>query len=87
VVHGADVTASKLPGGTGLAKYEILALICLVVRLLRFIPGWLSMLVSVIAAIVGALLVVGNLPLLASYWPLTAGLVIVSCIIVARTRR
>jgi hypothetical protein len=87
VIHGAGVAASKLPGGIGLAKYEVLALVCLIVRLFRFIPGWLSLLVSLVAAIFGVLLVVAQLPLLASYWPLTAGLVIVSCIIVATTRR
>jgi len=87
VIDGAGVAASKLPGGIGLAKYEILALVCLIVRLFRFIPGWLSLLASLVAASFGVLLVVAQIPLLASYWPLTAGLVIVSFIIVAKTRR
>ena len=87
VIRDAAETASKLPGGTTPMKFGILAAACLIVRFFRFIPSWLSLLVSLVAAVFGMLLAISEIPLLATYWPLTIGLLVVAWIIVAKTRR
>jgi hypothetical protein len=87
LIQDSSELAAKLPGGTSPMKFVILAAACLVIRLFRFMPGWLSLPVSLIAAFVGVVLVIADIPLLAIYWPLTIGLVIAAGIIVARTRR
>ena len=70
-----------------MTKIEILAGACLVVRFFRFIPGWLSLPVSLVAAFAGVVLAIMESAILAAYWPVTAGLLVISWIIVASTRR
>jgi len=87
VVRDAADIANKLSGGLTLVKVEILAGACLIVRFVRVIPGWLSLLVSLVAAFSGVLLAIMEGAILAAYWPVTAGLLVISSIIVAITRR
>ena len=87
VVRDAADIANKLSGGLTLVKAEILAGACLIVRFIRVIPGWLSLPVSFVAAFFGVLLAIIQSAILAAYWPVTAGLLIISWIIVANTRR
>ena len=76
----------KLTAGHTAAEIQALAVACLVVRLLRFLPGWLTLLVSVAAALAGALTAVSYIPVFGGYWTLTIGLVVGSLVIVAATR-
>lgn len=87
IIHHANVWSDRLPRGTSPTTYLVLAAACLVMRFARRLPGWLSLVIGLVAAVYGALAVVGEIPALAIYWPLALGGLVVSWILVATTRR
>jgi hypothetical protein len=77
--------ASHLPGGFSDNTYFVLAIACLIVRLRRSLPGWLSLVVALPAAVYGLVAGIADFPWLAIYWPLTALAFIVAGIVVVET--
>jgi hypothetical protein len=78
---------SQLPWGLHDATYFLLAIACLIMRLARSLPGWLSLAVGLPAAIYGLVAGIAEFPWLASYWPLTAMTFVVAWIVVGKTVR
>jgi hypothetical protein len=78
---------SHLPGGFSDNTYFVLAIACLIVRLRRSLPGWLSLVVALPAAVYGLVAGIADFPWLAIYWPLTALTFIVAGIVVVKTVR
>jgi hypothetical protein len=76
---------SHLPGGFSDNTYFVLAIACLIVRLRRSLPGWLSLVVALPAAVYGLVAGIAEFPWLAIYWPLTALTFIVAVIVVVKT--
>jgi hypothetical protein len=76
-----------LPWGASTNAYFVLAIACLLVRLSRRLPGWLSLAVTVPAAVYGLLRAVSYFPALAIYWPTSAMALVVAWIVVAKTIR
>ncbi|HUN36482.1 MAG TPA: hypothetical protein VMU95_31185 [Trebonia sp.] len=78
---------SHLPWGTSTNFTFVLAIACLVVRLSRRLPGWLSLVVALPASVYGLLGALSYLPGLLVYWPLSLLALVVSWITVAKTIR
>jgi hypothetical protein len=76
-----------LPWGPSLNFEFVLAVACLLVRLTRRIPGWLSLAVTLPAATYGVPGALVDLSFLGIIWPLTAVIFIASWILVAKTVR
>jgi hypothetical protein len=76
---------SHLPWGFSDNTYFVLAIACLIVRLRRALPGWLSLVVALPAAVYGLVAGIAEFPWLAIYWPLTALTFIVAGIVVVKT--
>jgi hypothetical protein len=78
---------SHLPWGDSGNAYFVLAVACLVVRLARRLPGWLSLAVALPAAVYGLLRAVAYFTALAIFWPVSVMTLIVALIVVASTVR
>jgi hypothetical protein len=87
VIQYGYTALSHLPWGLAAGTYFVLAVACLVVRLARPLPGWLSLVVALPAAVYGLLVAVADFPLLAIYWPLSAMALVVAWIVVGKTVR
>lgn len=87
IIHAAASWSNALPWGTANWPYLLLALACLVMRLTRRMPGPLSLVIGLPAALYGVLIGVAELPAFAALFPLAIAAFIVSCITVAKTRR
>jgi hypothetical protein len=87
VVSDSASWIGHLPWGASTNAYFVLAIACLLVRLNRRLPGWLSLAVTLPAAVYGLLQAVSYFPALAFYWPTTAMALVVAWIVVAKTIR
>jgi hypothetical protein len=86
LIHTAASWANSLPwGGTDLF-YSGLAMVCLLTYFFRW-PGWITLLISVISAAYGILAAVSLIPFFVPDWPVTAGAVAISWIVLRRARR
>jgi hypothetical protein len=74
-----------LPWGFSDNTYFVLAIACLIVRLRRSLPGWLSLVVALPAAVYGLVAGIATFPWLTIYWPLTALTFILAGVVVVRT--
>jgi hypothetical protein len=87
VISDSYAGLSRLPWGLAENTYFLLAIACLVMRLARSIPGWLSLAVALPAAVYGLLDGIAGFPFLATYWPLTAITFVVAWVFVGKTVR
>jgi hypothetical protein len=85
VVRNCSRLVSHLPWGSTVITYVALAIACLVTRLARAMPGWLSLVVALPAAIYGVLASIAEFPWLAAYWPLTGITLFAAWIFVGKT--
>jgi hypothetical protein len=87
LINDSWVWLSHLPWGLSANIYFILAIACLIVRLRRSTPGWLSLVVALPAAVYGLLVGISRIPVLAIYWPLTVLTFVAAWIVVGKTVR
>lgn len=78
---------SHLPWGAADNTYFVLAIACLIIRLTRSAPGWLSLAVALPAAVYGLLAGISMFPVLAIYWPLSGITLAVAWVVVGKTAR
>jgi len=87
VIRDSYQWLAHLPANNSTPFYIGLAIACLLMRLIRAIPGWISLPIGLVAAAYGALTAISELPGLAIYWPLALGALILSWILVGKTIR
>lgn len=85
VIHQAIVLLDILPLAVAKWFYLLLAVACLVMRLSRSMPGPLSLVIAIPAALYGVLVALAELPVFVDYWLLALPAVIGSCFVVAKT--
>jgi hypothetical protein len=87
IIHDAANWSNDLPWGAANWPYLTLGVVCLVMRLWRRLPGPLSLLIALPAAIYGILAAVAELPAFVTLWPVALGALIVSWAVVRKTIR
>jgi hypothetical protein len=87
VIRDATEWSNHLPWGSGNGAYLVLAAACFVVRVVRRIPGWLSLVIALVSALYGGLTAVSLIPAFAIYWPVSVSGLILSWVIVRKTLR
>jgi hypothetical protein len=87
IVSGGYDWLRHLPWGLTENACFVLAIACLVMRLTRPMPGWLSLVVALPAAVYGLLRGIAEFPWLTWHWPLTAVTVVAAWIVVGTTVR
>jgi hypothetical protein len=87
VISDGYAWVSHLPWGLTDNTYFVLAIACLVMRLARRLPGWLSLAVALPAAVYGLAAGIADFPWLAIYWPLTLVTLLAAWILVGYTTR
>jgi hypothetical protein len=87
VISDSSEWLTHLPGSTSTTFYFVLAGACILMRLIKALPGWISLPIGLIAAVYGVLTGVSALASFAIYWPLALGALIISWIFVGKTVR
>ncbi len=87
IIRDATNWSNDLPWGAANWPYLTLGAACLVMRLWRRLPGPVSLLLALPAAVYGILAVVAELPSLVILWPIALGALIVSWVVVGKTIR
>jgi hypothetical protein len=87
LIRDGNAWAGDLPWGLTVNIYIALAIACLIMRLTRPMPTWLSLAVALPAAIYGVVGCIAELPFLAEFWPLTSITFVTSWIFVGKTIR
>ena len=85
IIHQAFLVLDLLPWAGAKWPYLLLCVACLVMRFTRSMPGPLSLLIAIPAALYGVLVAISELPVLIDCWPLTLFALAGSWFIVAKT--
>ena len=85
IIHQAIVLQDVLPLSVVKWPYLLLAVACLVMRLVRRMPGPLSLAIAIPAALYGVLIAISELPVFIDCWLLALPALIGSCVVVAKT--
>lgn len=85
IIHQAIVLLDILPLSVMKWPYLLLAVACLVMRLATRMPGPLSLVIAIPAALYGVLIAIAELPVFVDVWLLALPTLIGSCFVVAKT--
>jgi len=85
IIHQAIVLLDILPLSIMKWPYLLLAVACLVMRLATRMPGPLSLIIAIPAALYGVLIAIAELPVFVDIWLLALPTLIGSCFVVAKT--
>lgn len=85
IIRQATVLLYLLPWAGAKWFYLLLCLACLVMRFARRMPGPLSLVIAIPAALYGVLAGISELPVFIDCWPLTLCALALSWVIVAKT--
>jgi hypothetical protein len=85
IIRQATALLYLLPWAGAKWFYVLLSVACLVMRFARSMPGPLSLVIAIPAALYGLLAGIGELPVFIDVWPLTLCTLALSWVIVAKT--
>ena len=85
IIRQATALLYVLPWAGAKWFYVLLCVACLIMRLVRSMPGPLSLVIAIPAALYGLLAGIAELPVFIDVWPLTLCLLALSWVIVANT--
>lgn len=85
IIRQATALLYVLPWAGAKWFYVLLCVACLVMRFIRSMPGPLSLVIAIPAALYGLLAGIAELPVFIDVWPLTMCILAVSWVIVAKT--
>lgn len=85
IVYDANEWLHDLPWGMVTNFYVVLAIGCLIIRLVRPLPGWLSLVIALPAAAYGGSGALADFAWLATFWPITLPALVVAWIFTAKT--
>lgn len=85
IIRQATALLYVLPWAGAKWFYVLLCVACLIMRFVRSMPGPLSLVIAIPAALYGLLAGIAELPVFIDVWPLTMCILAVSWVIVAKT--